>query len=266
MSDKIQHLDLENIDKSFEEVQSLINKVTKTFERVTFLYMGRKTSVQDFKRFEKYLDLRNLIDYRLYCILYHLTFLLDIQLRFQDRIDKDPFDDEEQIKGMILGREQCLALFDSIIFHANSMYDYLANLIEYLYGNKYSHNKKWNGLLDSIKSNSIQIDLPLRNLLIDVHNNFINRLFSYRSEVFHRKADSSKSECSIDEINNSSKLKFGAPKKFCKSFFDLKQLSSTHQLSINYVTIWLIKKCFNFVDDILKTIVKLEEFNNDSRI
>jgi len=266
MSNKTQHLDLENIDKSFEEVQSLINKVTKTFERVTFLYMGRKTSVHDLKKFEKYLELRNLIDYRLYCILYHLTFLLDIQLRFQDRIDKDPFDDEERIKGMILGREQCLALFDSIIFHANSMYDYLANLIEYLYGNKYSHNKKWNGLLNSIKSNSIQIELPLRNLLIDVHNTFINKLYGYRSDVIHRKADSSKSECSIDLNNNSTKLRFGAPKKFCKIFFDLKKLSSNYQLSINYVTIWLIKKCFDIVDDILKTIIQLEELNNDSRI
>lgn len=262
MGDKLQYLDLENIDKSFKEVQAHINKVTKTFERVTFLYMARKTSVQDFDKFKKYLELRNLINYRLHCVLYHLTFLLDVQLGFQYRIDKEPFDDEEQIKGMILGREQCLSLFDSIIFHSNSMYDYLANLIEYLYGNRYSHNKKWNGLLDSIKNNSIQIELPLKDLLNNTHNGFINKLYGYRSDVIHRKADSSSSECSIDLTNNSSILKFGAPKKFCKIFYDLRQLSITHQLSINYVTIWLIKKSFDIVNNILKTIIKIEELNN----
>lgn len=266
MSEKLKQLDLDNVDKSFEEIQFLINQVSGIFEKITFYYMGRKTSLQDLNKFKKYLSLRNLIEYRLHCILYHLTFLLDVQKGFQERIDEDPLNEEEQIKGMVLGREQCLALFDSIIFHTISMYDYLANLIEYISGKKYTHSLKWNGLLNTLRNADIEIDLSLKELLIDIHSSFINRLYNYRSDVIHKRADSSRSEFSMDLMNDSFKLSIGAPIRFCNIFSDLKQLSKNNQLSLNYVTIWLMKKSYRIVGDILNKIKELEEFKSKSRI
>ena len=119
-------LDVTNINISFKEISNEINQISggMTGLRIEFINtMGGNLISEKNKRF---MILRDSIQYRLNSILFRFKFLLDVQQRFKNRIDQDPFNNEKSHEHLFLGSEQQYALFDSIIFNIVSIFDYLA--------------------------------------------------------------------------------------------------------------------------------------------
>src|ERR1035437_7617580 len=129
-------LEIKDIEGNFEEIHKDINFISNYMNGLGLDYINKISGQFISPKNDTFFKLRNSIQYRIGAVLLHLTLLLDIQQRFQERIDKDPFNQEQSIKWMILGRDQQYSIFDSIVFHIISLFDYLGNLIDYLFGGK----------------------------------------------------------------------------------------------------------------------------------
>lgn len=257
---KLPWLDVMDLDTSFENIRKGIALIEKRIDDLGFEYVNKIKGENLFTKNDSIYRLRNSIQYRLRAILFHFTLLLDIQIKFQERIDEDPYNKEESIKWMILGKEQQYALFDSIIFHIISLFDYLGNLIDYILCGKSQSRLKWNGVIGySYDKNSLLSDTSIKYVLQKWHSQFINVLYDHRSDLIHYKIDFGASEYIIDLGKSKANLIIESPYRFINKFKELKNLSAINKISINYSVEWLIKKTMEASEEIIESIFKAIE-------
>lgn len=259
---KLPFLDIDDINKNFDFLRNEINLISSRMGDLGLEYVNKISGQFISLNNDLFFRLRNSIQYRLGAILLHFTLLLDIQMNFQERIDEDPFNQEESIKWMILGAEQQYALFDSIVFHIISLFDYLGNLIDYILGGKSQSRLKWNGVIHLSYDNKSSLSkLPIKNVLQKLHSDFINILYNHRSDLIHYKMDFGDSSYSIDLNKGKAKLRIEAPHRFTKNFKELKKIAQENKISINYAIDWLIRKSIEATKEIINSIFTTMEEN-----
>ena len=258
---KLPYLDIDDVNKSFEDIQKEINLISNSMIGLGLEYVNKMSGQFKSPKNDVFFKLRNSIQYRLGAILFHFTLLLDIQKRFQHRIDRDPFNNEESIKWMILGGEQQYALFDSIVFHIISLFDYLGNLIDYILCGKSQSRLKWNGVIKlSYDNNSSLSKISIKNIIQKWHSNFIDVLYNHRSDLIHYKMDFGSSSYTIDLGKGKANLRIEAPHRFMTNFKELKKISEDNKVGINYAVNWLIKKSTVATTEIINSIfLEMEE-------
>lgn len=258
---KLPFLDIQDKEKSFDHIRTEINFISNRMVGLGLEYINKVSGQFKSTNNDHFFRLRNSIQYRLGAILFHFTLLLDIQNRFQSLIDKDPFNKEESIKCMVLGSEQQYSLFDSIVFHIISLFDYLGNLIDYIFCGKFQSRLKWNGVIKiSYTNNSAISKLELKNIIQKWHSNFINILYSHRSHLIHYKMDFGAISFTLDLGKSKAKLRIGAPHLFLKNFRYLNEKFNEYKIGINYATDWLINQSLEATKEIINSIsVSMEE-------
>ncbi len=221
---KLPKLDISDINISFEEIIKEINHIKNRMTGLGIEFINKMDGNLISEKNKRFMTIRNSIQYRLNAVHFHYTQLLDIQKRFQERIDKDPFDNEKSIKLMILGSEQQYALFDSIIFHIVSLFDYLACLINYSCSGKYESKLMWNGIIRTARDqNSFLANSGLKTILQKWNNEFVDALYSHRSNLIHYNMDFGNAGYTMDLMKGKAALEIEAPYRFVKNFRELKK-------------------------------------------
>jgi len=133
--------------------------------------------------------LRDSIIYRSGSIRFHLDLLFLIKSSIEKRVSLDlsKFND---LPSIVQGTENTLQIFDDIIFHICSMFDYLGNLIGLLYYGEHKMRLKWNGLLDSIRDRNNKLSkTSIAPQCKQTNKELVDPLFNYRGRLIHYKKD-----------------------------------------------------------------------------
>ncbi|MBI5661260.1 MAG: hypothetical protein HZC46_03835 [Ignavibacterium album] len=259
---KLPKRDITDVNISFEEIRKEINQISSRMTELGLEFINKMDGNLISDKNKRFMTIRNSIQYRLNSILFHYTQLLDIQIRFQERIDEDPYDIEKCVKWMVLGGEQQYALFDSIIFHIVSLFDYLACLINYSCSGKFESKLKWNSIIKtSFDQNSFLLNSELKTILQKWNNEFVDTLYNHRSDLIHYNMDLGNTSYIIDIMKGKALLEIEAPYRFVKGFRELKKLSQENKIMINYSIDWAIKKSLSATKEIIKGVSTFMDVN-----
>jgi hypothetical protein len=211
---------------------------------------------------ETYFTLRESIYYRLGGMLLHLDLLLAIQSNHQKMLAKDPFNQRGRITLLDSGSQQQLLIFDSVIFHAISLFDYLGNLIDYICGTKRQMGLKWNGVLDSVRDSKNQMsNSPIASVVLELHNDFVDRLYRHRSDLIHYRSDKAAATTTIKPMTSETNFSVFAPKRLTSLFPELSTLAETNRITLRFVAFWTCEKSLAATSLIITPLFKHIEIN-----
>ena len=188
------------------------------------------------------------ISYRMESILFHYNLLYNINPKEYD----SSFPQDE-----ISIRQNCL--FDSIIFHTASLFDYFSSFIWYIIGDNTSEKKLWNSLAKTVRGNN-EIKKSKIGFLIDSFDReWICRLFDYRAELIHYKDDWASETYTIDKR----KLVIHSPEKILK-FFRIHKKNEIQNtiVTIEQISLWVIE---NSIIICIELADALNIYINDNR-
>ena len=152
------------------------------------------------------------------------------------------------------------ALFDSVIFHIISTFDYVSNLVVFL-SLKGDNKFKWTQLARSVRGKNELSNLNFSDLINELDRTFVGRLYDHRSNIIHYGNDTGKSSLSIEVIKGKVKTKIISSHSFNRNFKELKDLAKENDLSISFVLLWLLKKTTDSIIDIQFSLKEYMEQN-----
>jgi hypothetical protein len=142
------------------------------------------------------------------------------------------------------------SLFDSVIFHIISAFDYVSNLVSFL-SLKNQKKVKWTNLAKSVRDPKNELFKANFSKLIDeLDRTFIGRLYDHRSYLIHIGNDNKKSSLSIELIKGKVETEIISSSTFNKNFSELRELGKNNDLSISFVLLWLLNKTTNSIIEI----------------
>lgn len=160
---------------------------------------------------------------------------------------------------------QQFAVFDSVLFHGISLFDYLAGLIQYVVTGE--ENRKWNW--DNIRKAAHHPENPFSETVIaevvrDV-NGFVQNFYSHRASVIHSQADlgghvlTERLGPTADERFD---LKTFAPRGFVQKFDDLKRIDESHAITLRFAALWIANRT---LEGALRIVEALREYAERNR-
>ncbi len=201
----------------------------------------------------KIYEFRDNILYRLRATRLHINIVVNLLSSLDGELS-DIFKKENGQLSMHMyfenRKSDISAMFDSVIFHAISAFDYVSNLVAFL--SLKNHKKlKWNELAQSVRDPKNELYESCFSELIDkLDREFVGRLYKHRSDLIHSGKDGEKSSLSIELMNGKVETKILASNKFNKNFSELRKLNKEYDLSISYVLFWLLEKTIESIIDI----------------
>lgn len=206
--------------------------------------------------------LRDDTTHRLFSARLHIEILIRqislIHHRIGERMKNDPEFFQRRYVGSNplydhFGNEVS-AIFDSIIFHSVSSFDYLSNLCSYICSKNRDTKLKWSNLTRSIRDPKNDLyNSKIASIVNDVDKEFVDKLYNHRSNIIHEKVDRSKyrvtTEYTPGEINISQTFLIGD--NLIKKFSVLKELNETKFITVTYASFWIINLCIDKITDIL---------------
>jgi len=160
---------------------------------------------------------------------------------------------------------QQFAVFDSVLFHGISLFDYIAGLIQYVVTGK--ENRKWNW--DNVRKAAHHPENPFSETVIaevvrDV-NGFVQNFYSHRASVIHSQADLGGhvlAERIGPTVGERFELKTFAPKDFVRKFDELKRIDESHAITLRFAALWIAEKT---VDGATEIVAALREYAERNR-
>jgi len=219
-----------------DEVRESLNTLKRKVYDLSIMYLfDGKQVVQDGEKIlllqkmckgdDFMITLRDGISYKLKCIYLHLDFLKQIG----DGHNKKLANTKDSIKQTQLFYrcvEEHMFLVEDIIFHLISLFDYLGNLIGYLYYGDSKRKIKWKGIMTCCRkpewerkeTGSEKIyKSSASEYLIDINDKIISKLQEYRAELIHYKYDLPSGKMSINIFEHDfSQFSVYTPKELLK--------------------------------------------------
>lgn len=256
-SDKLPILDVTDIDGRLESLYQSARRVQDGLVLLGLEYTNKITGNWFDPKNDNYFQLRDTIFFRLNSVIFHLRLLHAIQNNHIDKINSSPYNSIERYRVLDAGLQEQVQLFDSIVFHSISVFDYFGNLIDYVCNNKGQMKLKWNGLHRSVlAANNPLSQSPVSDVVKELHSNLVDKLYEHRSDLIHYTIDSGGAETTLNPMSAESSFTVFAPRRITRRFHELKDLSESNRLSLNYVAFWVAEKT---IDGASKLIPPLHE-------
>lgn len=199
MRDKI--LTIENPQVKFDELSEIINITYQGFMALAMDYGYHIENVLGKSKDGKHqiYELRDNINYRIESSKLHFYLLLkrkfEIENRFSEMLKENP----AVFNGYILGNphfdhaaDEIMSIFDSIIFHLSSSFDYLAMLTQFIFGQNQEKSLQWITLAKHCyNSKSEFAKRKFVENIKKIDNEFVSKFNDYRAELIHRKKSTS---------------------------------------------------------------------------
>lgn len=218
---------------------------------------------------KKIYEFRDNILYRLKATRLHINILVNL-LNSLDQELTDIYSKENgQISMQIYfenRKSDISSLFDSVIFHIISAFDYVSNLVGFLCI-KNQKKIKWTQFAKSVRDQKNELSQTNFSELVDnLDRTFIGRLYDHRSYLIHIGNDNGKSSLSIELMKGKVETKIIASSTFNKNFSELRELGKDNDLSISYILFWLINKTTESIIDIQFGLKEYMEKNKKNEI
>lgn len=247
MKSKEEIIDIVDFECEIEYLVKLSNSIDSNFQAMVFDYMNKIS-----RKFGEspITDTRSNILFRIQSIMYFTKLMWVEEKSLLSFINENDHIDQNQRSTMseILVFNQ-KAIFDSILYHLGSLYDYYAMMTGFIYFGK---GLKWNGLIKSAhdKKNS-KIGNKQGSLLIDSHREFVNSLFEHRSFLIHNSVSTPGYKFTYGSGINYYTIKIITPQNFVNAFKALKNEIGDKQISLKASLVWLLKYGFKNLNMLL---------------
>jgi len=217
----------------------------------------------------KIYEIRDNILYRLRATKLHINILVSLL----NSLDQELSTIYPQVNGGISmqihfenRKSDISALFDSVIFHIISAFDYVSNLVGYI-SLKNQKKLKWTQLAKSVRDQQNELSKANFSELIDkLDRTFIGRLYDHRSYLIHIRNDSGKSYLTIELLRGKVNTKIISSSTFNKNFSELRELGKDNDLSISFVLVWLLRKTTESIIEIQYGLKEYMEKNKKNDI
>jgi hypothetical protein len=250
-------LDIEDRNKTFQAIAQRLEILNEGFRALYADYMHH-IDVKFGK--DEIFKMKENIDFRLFSSKFHLELLLrqhfTIEKRIQEIYQKDPRKVLNEVYPSHPLFDHCerevTSIFDSIVFHLASVYDYLSALINFICNKKDKSITKWSQLCKSCRDKgNLYSNKKIATIIVFENDNFIEKLYKYRSRLIHEKSDVHPISITLSFASGKTRVKFYTNESIIKLFKSLKEKSNTHDITISYTSEWLIHKTVDSVVSIL---------------
>lgn len=251
---------INDIEPPKELFDSITERLKLLFNRFIAIAMDYKENINpDFKE-RTVFELRDNIMFRLKSSQFHFQLLLEQHIRIERRLmelhKNNPLiflnNAPELTALQFQSTNEIYSLFDSLIYHVCSIYDYLFRLINYTTGSEILQDCKWNKFRTEKNSkNFIYCNKEMHSILENLDANFVYPLYKHRSHLIHTENDSGNFKFSFKMSGTDIKAKFEATKLFMNGFPDLKDNPKFENMTIKYASYWIIDNSIIVITKIL---------------
>lgn len=252
---------IKDIENPIEEFEKLTKRFKLLQDRLLAVAMDYKFYIKgDFSANDEIYELRDNVLYRLFSARFHLQLLLEhhhrIEISLEDLYKKEPkefFDIGFKLSSIKEGAtKEVYSLFDSMIYHLSSIFDYLAKLISFIHGQDPMINPKWNKLIQdrNIESNCF-CSSEVLSIIQKSDKDFVYPLIKHRSELIHTKGDMGGFHIKFNLSGSKFKTNCFATKQFIKQFPRIVLINENYDFTIKYSALWLIDNTIKTTTEIL---------------
>jgi hypothetical protein len=252
LEEQNQTLDINNPD---QEIEMLTEKFLRLHSRFLAVAMDYKfyinSSISDYEIYK----LRDNVIFRLHSARFHFELLL----QYHDVVESNMKEIYKSQHPMLNGgpelvmyqrqaAEEIYSLFDSLIYHLCSIFDYLFRLINFIHGKTNLINPKWN-LFKSDKN--IKHNLYCSKEMIDaleiLDQRFVYPLIKHRSHLIHTEFAIG----GLQLVLNDLQTRFLATKTLKDHFPEIEKQFGNQEITINFAAKWLIDEAFKSITEVL---------------
>lgn len=260
-------------NRTIKDIQDVKLEFQKLKERESLLHNRFLALGMDFKFYlsnsmkdDKIFEIRNDIFYRLYGSNFHIEILLNHFYRIQKQLEnlfekakeeksEQPFMQRRDVLSLNhFSTQQSSTLFDSVIYHLSTIFDYVGNIVNFIWGDKSSNKKplKWTALARTARDKSQNLySMKIGEKIRELDNSFVEPLYRHRSMLIHKQGDICNIVITLSNTEPSMVLRFMSTKKFCKNFGELRTLYKSDDMTMRFVIFWLMNKAYDAIKDIL---------------
>ncbi len=176
--------------------------------KLTINYTNRKHAVWPNPVGREIHKRKNALIYRWSAVWWHVSHtdevIASVQLQAQNPEHRG------NLMPIFIGFKDHHFLFDDAVFNLVSMFDYLAGLIGLVLTGNLQKWHKWNSLVKTLRTNDYGRP-EASQFLISTHQDWVDKLSSYRAGVFHEKTDLSKGEFFEDWVAGEVQVRYFVP-------------------------------------------------------
>lgn len=252
---------IDSPQKSLDELDELVNIVYGGFMAlaIDYAYHIKNIFGSENDKAEIY-ELRDSISYRIRSANLHFYLLLirkvEIENRFEQMLKKNPQIFDNFLFGnphFEAATDEVMALYDSIVFHLSSCFDYLATLIQFVFGKNPENRLQWTNLVKHChNSNSEFSNRRFVENVKQVNLEFVSKFYDYRSELIHRKKSTSYANVNWEIASGRIITSFQCSTKIKSNL--KKVIDKKLEYCITYASYMLIKQTLLTICDILEGI------------
>lgn len=159
-------------------------------------------------------------------------------------------------------QEEISCLFDSFIYHLTSIFDYLGNLTNHIFGKNNQQAMSWNSLARSTRDSNNEFNLKsFAETIREIDNQFVTKLYKHRSILIHERSDIFGSRQYTTENQETFFCKFISTQNFNKRFSELRKLGKEKFITLDYVVFWLFRQTSKHINRVLFSLKKELELN-----
>jgi hypothetical protein len=192
---------INNPQESLDNIKKLISVVHEGFKALALDYGYHINNIYGQTKDGKHeiYELRENINYRIRSANLHFYLLLVRKLEIEHRFEKMLKDNPAVFDGFIMGNphfemasDEIMALYDSIIFHLSSCFDYLAMLTQFVFGKNPESKLQWITLVKHCHNQHSEFaNRKFIDNIKKVDADFVSKFNDYRAELIHRKKSTS---------------------------------------------------------------------------
>ena len=251
-------IDIDDRLKSFESITKRIEILNEGFRTLYLDYCHHIEITHG--REHSFSKLKENIDFRLFSSKFHLELLLKqhyiIEKRIEDIYQKSP----EKIINQVypsnplfdVCEKEITSIFDSIIFHLASVYDYISAMVNFICNKKSQSITKWSQLVKSSRGmGNIYTTKNIAGIILDEDKKFVDKLYHYRSVLIHEKSQPNPISLTLKFESGKANVKLYTNESLTKKFNELKEKSETNNITVSYTSEWLIHMTITSISNIL---------------
>jgi hypothetical protein len=188
-------------NEKLQEIDQLIKTVFNGFMAVAMDYGYHINNIfgSSDKEKQKIYELRDNMSYRLRSSKLHFYLLLSRKIETEHRFSVMLKNDPQVFNGFYSGNpyfefaaDEIMGIYDSIIFHLSSSFDYLAMLIQFVFGDNPQKKLQWITLAKLCYSKDSEYQKRIfKENIQNVDRDFVSKFNDYRAELIHRKKSTS---------------------------------------------------------------------------
>jgi hypothetical protein len=245
-------LDIENPNES---VENLKDKFLRLHNRFIAVAMDYKYYIDSNISDNEIYKLRDNVTFRLESAKFHFELLLQHNYYIEHNVKEIHKSQHPVLNGgielqmyQIQATKEIYSLFDSLVYHLCSNFDYLFRLINFIHGNTELAQPKWNLFRTdkNIKSN-VYCSKELIEALTILDDKFVYPLIKHRSFLIHNEYAIGGHQIILNDL----KTRFLVTETLKNHFPELTKEFGEKEMSIGFAAKWLIDKTFETITEVL---------------